>query len=91
MADITISPLRDRVFQVTVRAGSTETIHEVTVPEQLTNGLSLGDDDLESVVRESFRFLLERERASSILTRFSLNEITRYFPEYPKEIASRLA
>jgi hypothetical protein len=34
--------------------------------------------------------LLEREPASSILSRFSLSEITSYFPEYPSELAHRL-
>jgi hypothetical protein len=43
------------------------------------------------VVRESFRFLLEREPASSILRRFSLGDIARYFPEYPSELERRLA
>jgi hypothetical protein len=42
------------------------------------------------VVRESFEFLLEREPASSILARFSLTDISRYFPEYPEELARRL-
>jgi hypothetical protein len=42
-------------------------------------------------VRESFRFLLERERATSILARFSLSDISRYFPEYPSELARRLS
>jgi hypothetical protein len=40
-------------------------------------------DKFERVVRESFRFPLGREPASSILSRFSLSDITRYFPEYP--------
>jgi hypothetical protein len=62
----------------------------VTVPEGLGGGIQL-PDDLEAVVRESFRFLLEREPASSILPRFSLSEIERYFPEYPTELAHRLS
>jgi hypothetical protein len=48
----------------------------VTVPERLGEGLELRDDDLERVVRESFRFLLERERATSILAQFSLSDIS---------------
>ena len=49
------------------------------------------DDDLERVVRESFRFLLEREPATSILRQFSLSDISRYFPEYPSELERRLS
>ncbi len=49
------------------------------------------DVDRAALVVESFRFLLEREPASSILSSFSLDDITRYFPEYPGEIAARLS
>ena len=45
---------------------------------------------LEDLVRESFAFLLEREPAGSILQRFDLTVIKRYFPEYPREIRRRL-
>jgi hypothetical protein len=80
MADISISPLAPREFRVQVREGNRETTHQVTVPERLGEGLELRDDDLERVVRESFRFLLERERATSILAQFSLSDISRYSP-----------
>ena len=90
MAAIAISPLGSRKFLVQVSDGGEQTTHEVTVPARLDDGLQFGDHDLERVVRESFRFLLERERASSILARFSLNDIARYFPSYPEEIARRL-
>lgn len=91
MAEISITPQRDRIFRVRVRDGGQETTHEVTVPERLVGGRELAGDDLERAVRESFRFLLERERPSSILARFSLNDIARYFPEYPDEVARRLS
>jgi hypothetical protein len=39
----------------------------VTVPERLGERLELREDALERVVRESFRFLLEREPATSIV------------------------
>jgi hypothetical protein len=91
MADISISPSAPREFQVQVREGGRETTHQVTVPRRLGEGLELRDDDLERVVLESFRFLLERERAASILTRFSLGDISSFFPEYPNELARRLS
>lgn len=91
MADIKISPLALRVFRVEVREGQRETTtHQVTVPERLGQRLELRDD-LERVVRESFRFLLEREPATSILAQFSLSDISRYFPEYPRELERRLS
>jgi hypothetical protein len=73
-----------------VSEGAQRTTHEVTVPENLGEGVELPVRDLEPIVRESFRFLLEREPAASILSRFSLSDIPRYFPEYPSELARRL-
>jgi hypothetical protein len=40
----------------------------------------------EDLVRDSFRFLLERESRESILREFKLSVIGRYFPEYEREI-----
>jgi len=40
----------------------------------------------EDLVRESFRFLLEREPKESILREFTLSVITRYFPDYENAI-----
>ena len=90
MADIVIRPLSDREFDVEVHDGSQRTTHRVTVPETLVEEFSLYDDT-ERLVRESFAFLLEREPASSILSRFSLSDIAHYFPEYGEQLARRMA
>jgi hypothetical protein len=90
MTEIAIRPLGEREFLVEVSEGGRRTAHRVTAPERLGGGLELRDEDLAGVVRQSFEFLLERERASSILSRFSLDEISRYFPEYEQELARRL-
>lgn len=67
-----------------------ESTHRVSVPEDLVAELRLPEDDLGSVVRESFEFLLEREPASSIMSQFSLEVIPNYFPEYREELPKRL-
>ncbi len=90
MADITIASTGTREFEVVVRDSDHQTSHRVSVPESLIKELELPEDDLERVVRESFDFLLEREPASSILSEFSLDVISRYFPEYPQELRRRL-
>jgi hypothetical protein len=41
---------------------------------------------VEELVTRSFEFLLEREAPTSILGRFGLADIERYFPEYPTTI-----
>ena len=91
MADISITPAAPRVFRVEVREGQGATTHQVTVPERIDETLELREDDLQRVVLESFRFLLEREPATSILRQFSLSDISRYFPEYPSELERRLS
>ena len=79
-----------REFKVRVREGDRETGHRVTVPEFFIHELGLPEVDLERVARESLRFLLEREPASSILPEFSLDVIPTYFPEYGRELPKRL-
>ena len=91
MTDISITPMGPRQFGVQVREGEAQTSHQVTVPDSLIDDLQLPENDLERVVRESFLFLLDREPASSILPEFSLNEISRYFPEYTDELTARLS
>ena len=91
MADISITPVAPRVFRVEVREGQGASTHQVTVPQRLGETLELREDDLERVVLESFRFLLEREPATSILRQFSLSDISGYFPEYPSELERRLS
>jgi hypothetical protein len=90
MAEIQITATGDREFDVRIRDGGAETQHHVTVPDRIGDSIDPDEHGLETVVRESFEFLLEREPASSILPRFSLTDISRYFPEYPGELARRL-
>ncbi len=76
------------VFAVRVTGAGTE--HRVTVPPGYLGELGIAGADPEAAVRESFRFLLEREPATSILPEFALPDIARYFPSYPSELPPRL-
>lgn len=78
------------VYRVDVRQGSASTSHQVSVPAGMLDDLGLAGTDETTLVQESFAFLLEREPASSILGRFELTVIGRYFPEYEREIRRRL-
>ena len=91
MADMTITPVADREFEVALTDADGGTTHRVSVPEDLIEDLGLPADDLESVVRASFEFLLEREPASAIMSEFSLDVISGYFPEYPEELSRRFS
>jgi len=78
----------DGTFRSKVRIGGRT--YDVTVSEDDVRALAPGATPGE-LIAESFRFLLEREPPGSILPRFDLSVIARYFPEYGKEIAGRLA
>lgn len=90
MADITVASIGTRKFHVQIRDDDLETSHHVTVPESLIDELQLPEDGLGRVVRESFVFLLEREPASSIMSAFSLDIISDYFPDYKEKLPERL-
>jgi hypothetical protein len=75
---------------VTVGDDGDATHHEVNVGSVDVAALSPLTDQPETLVRESFRFLLERESRESILSRFDLTVISRYLPEYAMEIRRRM-
>jgi hypothetical protein len=79
---------RSLAFDVAVRQGGGETRHKVNLSRDLLSRLAPGED-AESFVRRCFDFLLEREPKESILSRFDVSVIGRYFPEFEREIARR--
>jgi hypothetical protein len=89
-AKIEVDKTGEGEFRVRVTEGASETTHRVTVKpadyQRLTQG-KVGEAEL---VRRSFEFLLENESKESILARFDLSVISRYFPQFEKEIARKL-
>jgi len=82
------APRRDAAMtRFTVRVDGMS--FDVGVSDQDADQLAPGVDPHE-LVRESFCFLLEREPPESILSRFDLPVIERYFPGYGSEIRRRL-
>ena len=73
-------------FEVMVEKGGSSTSHTVTVDDDYHQKLTGGEIGKEELVRRSFEFLLEREPKESILSRFNLKVITRYFPSYETQI-----
>ena len=72
--------------EVTVREGVTPFRYRVAVASSDLDRLAPGASDPTELVRGSFLFLLEREPKESILREFELAVISRYFPEYEREI-----
>jgi hypothetical protein len=84
-AQVTVKRLADSRYRVNVEQGKTQTTHEVTVTPEDVARYAPGSTP-ERLLEASFEFLLEREPASSILSRFELPIVERYFPEYAQVI-----
>lgn len=86
---IQVKKVDDGQYEVKV-AGQRETVHEVTLSEEYYQELTGGRETPEQLIQRSFEFLLRHESNTSILPRFDLPVINRYFPDYEKEISGRL-
>ena len=82
---INVEKITDATFKVTVRLSITTT-HEVTVKPSYYNKLTGGNVAIETLLKRSFEFLLERESNTDILRTFELPVIGQYFPEYEMTI-----
>jgi hypothetical protein len=78
-------------FEVTVREGRGETRHRVTMARATCERLTGGQHTPERCLEAAFRFLLDREPKESILGRFDVTVISRYFPEFEQELPRYLA
>jgi len=89
-------------FDVIVREGKGETKHCVTMAKAMYERLSGSEctdktrtartnATPEEVIDAAFRFLLEREAKESILARFDVSVIARYFPEFERELPRYLS
>ena len=82
---ISIKKLSDDVFKVTVAKSSTTT-HAVTVTDQSLSDLTNNNVTKTQLLEFSFKFLLEREPNTSILSSFDIKVISRYFSDYKDEV-----
>ena len=76
----------DRIYTVIVQEGASRSQHTVTLEDAYYRKLTAGRITPEELIHRSFEFLLAREPKDSILSRFELSVIQRYFPEYEKKI-----
>jgi hypothetical protein len=74
------------VFQVRIAEGRGETRHEVTMTQESYERLAGAGHPPEECIEAAFRFLLDRESKESILGRFDVDVISRYFPEFEQEL-----
>ena len=87
MIDVTRKTGTDPLgFEVVVRQGSGESRHQVTMTRAMCQRLAGSEYTPEACVDAAFRFLLDREPKESILARFDVSVIQRYFPDFEREL-----
>jgi hypothetical protein len=85
---VTCSATVEGAHDCAVRVGDdpAATVHRVRVTPESLRRYGGDHPDVQTLVRDSFAFLLEREPRESVLRSFELSDIERYFPEYSREI-----
>ena len=77
-------------FEVEVSEGAGQTRHRVTMSRATHATLARGSAEPEACIRAAFAFLLDREPKESILSRFDVTVISRYFPEFERTLGTYL-
>lgn len=85
MAEITVQHAEGDDYEVRVDDGG-GSAHTVTLTDDVYERLGEGYGSREEFLRACFEFLLAREPKESILSRFDVPAISRYFPEFEEEI-----
>jgi len=89
--EVHVEKLGDEEFRVRVAEAMSSTTHRVTLRRADYERIAAGKISASELVRRSFEFLLENEPKESILARFNLTVIGRYFPDFEHEMKRRLA
>lgn len=77
-------------YQVKLDEGGSQHQYSVTLSRSDYDQWSNGQVKPEQVIQAAFDFLLEREPASAILSKFDCSVIRRYFPEVDRELPKKL-
>jgi hypothetical protein len=78
-------------FEVLVNVGTGETRHRITMGRDTCKRLTMEMHTPEHCIKAAFKFLLDREPKESILRRFDITVISRYFPEFERELPRYLS
>ena len=83
--ELLITELSKDKFEIKVKANQL-TKHVVSVTDQMLLNLTNNKISKEELLNFSFNFLLEREPNTSILSKFDIIVISKYFPEYISKV-----
>ena len=82
---ISIKIVSNNEYEVTVKS-KTVTTHLVTLSDEVHEKLTKEKVTKKELLDFSFKFLLDREPNTSILSFFELTVISRYFSDYEKNV-----
>ncbi len=82
---ISIKIVSNNEYEVTVKS-KTVTTHLVNLSDEVHKNLTNEKVTKEELLDFSFKFLLDRESNTSILSSFELTVISRYFSDYEKSV-----
>ena len=85
MIMLSIKTQSNDIYEVIVNSKS-KTTHVVTISDKDYLDLTNKIVTKEELLKFSFKFLLERESNTSILSSFELRLISKYFPEYENSV-----
>ena len=91
--EIKVYPLTDDdvpTYKVKVKSADEITTHIVVMDEHYFDRISDGMLTRESFITFAFRFLLEKEENTCILSEFEISDIARYYPQFEEEIQERI-
>jgi hypoxanthine-guanine phosphoribosyltransferase len=77
--------LSNNKYEVTVQS-NTITTHIVSLSDEVHKNLTNNKVTKEELLDFSFKFLLDREPNTSIMSSFELTVISRYFSEYENSV-----
>ncbi|MEK7576784.1 MAG: hypothetical protein AAB482_03785, partial [Patescibacteria group bacterium] len=78
-AQIDVEEIEHGLYDVVVDSFTTARSFRVTLSDELFEYLGAGRTR-EELIRDAFRFLLEREPKESILEEFDIDDIKKYYP-----------
>ncbi len=84
---INVSNIHGDEYKVIIEQQGSSTTHTVTLDDKYYEKLTHRKIKKEELIKKSFEFLLQRESKESILRKFDLKVISRYFPEYERKIS----
>ena len=82
---VSIKIVSNNEYEVTVKS-NTVTTHTVSLSDEVHINLTNDKVTKEELLDFSFKFLLDREPNTSIMSSFELTVISRYFLDYEKSV-----